>query len=220
MKVRVEKIGLSGLQVRETSRRMVVKTSPCVMAYRVRLATGGHANQQRLRFSEELSNNPRDLCINLDVMRAAFPFSILFDRRMEIKHIGDGLLRFIGPSIQLGHGAGFLTYFTIVSPRLNEYSFSTILINQNMSFKLRTNSIEPCKSSHFKDMEIKGSISYLPEVDCLFFIGSPIISRLEELTRREMYISDIPIHDATRDIILVGEQTKAQVCSFFQRTYF
>lgn len=145
-------------------------------------------------------------------MRATFPFSILIDRNMQIKHIGDGLVRYVGPHIQLGLGTSFLTYFTIVSPKLNEYAFSTILVNHNMSFKLRTNVMEAaCKSSQYKDMELKGSVSYLPEVDCLFFIGSPIISSLEELTRREMFISDIPIHDATRDIILVGEQTKAQV---------
>lgn len=220
LKVDVEKMGMNGLQVRESSKKVTVKTSPCVMAYQVKLATSARSKHQRFHFNEELSSDPKDLCINLDFMRAIFPFSILFDRNMEIKHIGDGLVRYVGPPINVGYGTGFLTYFTIVSPKLNEYSFTTILINQNMSFKLRTNTIDACKSSQFKDMELKGSISYLPEVDCLIFIGSPIISRLEELTKREMYISDIPIHDATRDIILVGEQTKAQVGNFYIICFF
>lgn len=34
---------------------------------------------------------------------------------------------------------------------------------------------------------------------------------LEGLTGRGLFISDIPIHDATRDVILVGEQARAQV---------
>ena len=53
---------------------------------------------------------------------------------------------------------------------------------------------------------------FLPESDAILFIGSPSVEKLEELIGKGLYISDIPIHDATRDVILVGEQTKAQVC--------
>jgi hypothetical protein len=49
------------------------------------------------------------------------------------------------------------------------------------------------------------------ESGCLIFLGSPLIDGLEGLTTRGLYISDIPIHDATRDVILVGEQSRAQV---------
>ncbi len=49
------------------------------------------------------------------------------------------------------------------------------------------------------------------ESGCLLFLGSPLIDGLEGLTSRGLYISDIPIHDATRDVILVGEQSRAQV---------
>lgn len=212
LEVRLEKMGMSGLNTNRESRK---SSSPCVMAYRVRLANHAWYKHQKFRFSDELSNDPHDLCINVDFMRAIFPFSLIIDRNMEIKQVGDGLVRYVGPSIIAGYGTSFLTYFTIISPKLNEYSFSTIMINQNMSYKLKTNALDSKQPSQFKDMELKGSISYLSEVDSLIFIGSPIISRLEELTRREMYISDIPIHDATRDIILIGEQTKAQVTRYF-----
>ena len=55
---------------------------------------------------------------------------------------------------------------------------------------------------------------YCNESDCLLFLASPLIDGLEALTSRGLYISDIPIHDATRDIVLVGEQARAQVCLF------
>lgn len=29
---------------------------------------------------------------------------------------------------------------------------------------------------------------------------------LDDLTRRGLYLSDIPLHDATRDLVLLGEQ--------------
>jgi len=52
---------------------------------------------------------------------------------------------------------------------------------------------------------------YCHESDCLLFLASPLVDGLEALTSRGLFISDIPIHDATRDIILVGEQSRAQV---------
>lgn len=56
---------------------------------------------------------------------------------------------------------------------------------------------------------------YCPESDSILFIGSPFIDGLEGLTGRGLFISDIPIHDATRDVILVGEQARAQVGQSF-----
>lgn len=52
---------------------------------------------------------------------------------------------------------------------------------------------------------------YCVESDSIFFIGSPFLDGLEGLNARGLFISDIPIHDATRDVILVGEQARAQV---------
>ena len=48
------------------------------------------------------------------------------------------------------------------------------------------------------------------ESKCLLFLGSPVVDGLDSLTSRGLYLSDIPIHDATRDIILVEEQSRAQ----------
>lgn len=52
---------------------------------------------------------------------------------------------------------------------------------------------------------------YCHESDCLLFLASPLVDGLDALTSRGLFISDIPIHDATRDIVLVGEQSRAQV---------
>lgn len=63
----------------------------------------------------------------------------------------------------------------------------------------------------FQGLELKGQMIDCLESGCLLFLGSPLIDGLEGLTSRGLYISDIPIHDATRDVILVGEQSRAQV---------
>ena len=56
----------------------------------------------------------------------------------------------------------------------------------------------------------------LEESDTILFLGSPIVESIDQLIGKGMYLSEIPIHDATRDVILVGEQTKAQVRTWGQ----
>lgn len=61
---------------------------------------------------------------------------------------------------------------------------------------------------------MKGQMMYCEETDSILFIGSPFIDGLDGLTGSGLFISDIPLHDATRDVILVGEQARAQVISY------
>ncbi len=51
---------------------------------------------------------------------------------------------------------------------------------------------------------------FCPESNSLLFIGSPFLDGLDGLTCNGLFISDIPLHDATREVILVGEQARAQ----------
>lgn len=62
----------------------------------------------------------------------------------------------------------------------------------------------------FQLMDLKGQMIYVPESNAILFLGSPCVDKLEELTGRGLYLSDIPIHNALRDVVLVGEQAKAQ----------
>jgi hypothetical protein len=195
-----------------------INNSPYILGYRVTLfpqtsqssdaATNSAHHPSFLVSGNDLSNKPDDLCISVDILKSTFPFTLILDRSLNIKQMGDSFVKYLGQLVK-ANGLSFLTYFEIVQPKLNEYTFETLLLNHNMSYRLKMRPI--ADSSQFKDMELKGSLVYLHESDCLMFIGSPVIQRLEELTGRGLYISDIPIHDATRDIILVGEQTKAQV---------
>ncbi|MED6256860.1 Guanylate cyclase soluble subunit alpha-1, partial [Ataeniobius toweri] len=59
-------------------------------------------------------------------------------------------------------------------------------------------------------MDLKGQMIYVSESNAILFLGSPCVDKLEELTGSGLYLSDIPIHNALRDVVLVGEQAKAQ----------
>jgi guanylate cyclase soluble subunit alpha len=60
---------------------------------------------------------------------------------------------------------------------------------------------------------------YCEESDVLLFLASPLLDGLESLNKRGLFISDIPLHDATRDVILIGEQSRAQVLDYFYVIY-
>ena len=45
----------------------------------------------------------------------------------------------------------------------------------------------------------------------VLFLGSPRISSIEELELQGLYLSDIPIHDATRDLILLNKHFQVEV---------
>ena len=197
--------GLEGIKINNEA-----DLSKYVMGYSVRISEENKESMDHFISGTDLSDEPNDAFISVDTFKSVFPFSILFDHTMTIRQVGDGLIRHLGQSMKQSNSLNFLNYFSIVSPKLNEYTFESILINESMSYTLKMKSIDNAKNNQFKDMELKGSMMFVEESDSLLFIGSPAIQHLEELTGRGLYISDIPIHDATRDIILVGEQTKAQ----------
>lgn len=70
---------------------------------------------------------------------------------------------------------------------------------------------------------------YIPESEMVIFLCYPSVMNLDDLTkyclsyffmlillnvlsccRRGLYISDIPLHDATRDLVLLSEQFEAE----------
>ena len=51
---------------------------------------------------------------------------------------------------------------------------------------------------------------YLPETDLVLFVCSPSVVSLDDLYRLGLHLSDIPLHDATRDLVLLNEQFEAE----------
>ena len=58
-------------------------------------------------------------------------------------------------------------------------------------------------------LRLKGEMAWVPEADCILFLCSPAAVALDDLSRLGMYLSDIPLHDATRDLVLLSEQFHA-----------
>uniref|UniRef100_A0A673MCS7 guanylate cyclase n=1 Tax=Sinocyclocheilus rhinocerous TaxID=307959 RepID=A0A673MCS7_9TELE len=154
-----------------------------------------------------LSRSPLDLRIGLSTFCRAFPFHLVLGPNMEVLQVGEGLRK--QAKSDPHRTLTFNNSFELVSPRI-PCSFQNILLRLSTPFTIRTRPDGSALDSRDKVMELKGQMLHLPESNSIMFLGSPRVDRLEELMGRGLHLSDIPIHDATRDVILVGEQAKAQ----------
>ncbi|KAL0829732.1 hypothetical protein ABMA28_003227 [Loxostege sticticalis] len=153
------------------------------------------------------SSKAADLKIGVASFCKAFPWHFVTDKRLELVQLGGGFMRLIGTHLA-SHGSSLGTYFRLMRPRGVPLDFREILkrVNTPFMFCLKI----PGATSLAEGLEIKGQMVFCSESDSLLFVGSPFLDGLEGLTGRGLFISDIPLHDATRDVILVGEQARAQ----------
>ncbi|CAH1777166.1 unnamed protein product [Owenia fusiformis] len=138
-----------------------------------------------------------------------FPFNIMFDQNLRILQLGSALMKIVASEINT-KGLQFQTYFLVTKP-LVKLTFNSFLSKSNSDFTVQVKQSSSRKDGSLsQNMELTGQMVHASESNAMLFLGSPSVEKLDELIGKGIYLSDIPIHDATRDLILVGEQTKAQ----------
>ncbi|RXG68493.1 Guanylate cyclase soluble subunit beta-1, partial [Armadillidium vulgare] len=104
-----------------------------------------------------------------------------------------------------------------VRPHMS-FTFDNILSHINTIYVLRTKEgliklrgqYNPDLSLDQRTLRLKGQMIYLPESDLVLFVCSPSVLGLDDLYRLGLHLSDIPLHDATRDLVLLNEQFEAE----------
>lgn len=85
--------------------------------------------------------------------------------------------------------------------------------NSNSSGKLNRCYSHPIKTRvnvKVGELLLRGQITYISESNQLLFLGSPSVQNISELSMQGLFLSDIPLHDSTRDLLLFNEQLKAE----------
>ncbi|CAF0709052.1 unnamed protein product [Brachionus calyciflorus] len=142
----------------------------------------------------------------------AFPFHVIFDKNMYIKQCGTSIARLI-PEIK-NKNCKLTDIFSIIRPHIN-LEFQQIY-SQIMSVFVLCKKNDNSDNSNLKpnnedtNARFKGQMVYLPEKQYILFQCSLSIMSLEDLLNQGMKISDIPIHDANRDLILLNENWEEQ----------
>uniref|UniRef100_A0A8C7JDL6 guanylate cyclase n=1 Tax=Oncorhynchus kisutch TaxID=8019 RepID=A0A8C7JDL6_ONCKI len=147
----------------------------------------------------------------------AFPFHLIFDRNLMLTQCGNAIFRVL-PQLQPGI-CNLPSVFSLVRPHI-DFSFQGMLSHINTVFVLRSKegllNVETSENedeltgAEISCLRLKGQMIYLPEAENILFLCSPSVMNLDDLTRRGLYLSDIPLHDATRDLVLLGEQFREE----------
>ncbi|XP_072171184.1 guanylate cyclase soluble subunit beta-1-like [Diadema setosum] len=165
-----------------------------------RMSTALHDQQSLLTLSKEPKISPSSLCRIL-------PFHIMFNEKMEVEQAGNSLRRVV---TAISKPNCLITdLFHIVRPHM-DFTFKSILSHANTIYVLETNpgvvySKNP-RNGSIPALKLKGQMLHVPESGVLLYLCSPHVINLDELRRRELYLSDIPLHDATRDLVLISER--------------
>ncbi|XP_074601582.1 guanylate cyclase soluble subunit beta-1-like isoform X2 [Brevipalpus obovatus] len=142
----------------------------------------------------------------------AFPFHLIFDRNLTVRQAGTSVSRVLP---ELTKGCRVTDAFEMIRPHV-EFTFDNVLSHINTIFVLisretseSSNGSDPVKSEHLR-IRMKGQMLHIPELDLVLFLCSPSVLNLDDLKRRGLFLSDIPLHDATRDLVLLSEQFEAE----------
>ncbi|WAQ99038.1 GCYA2-like protein [Mya arenaria] len=136
----------------------------------------------------QINSKPSESKIGTVTFSKTFPFHFVVNKNLDIIQIGEAMAKHVKLSND-SESRELTKHFEVTRPKIEPFTYSALL-------------------SH--TMDFKGQMIHLPEIDGILFLGTPSVEKLDELIEKGLYISDLPIHDATRDVILVGEQTKAQ----------
>ncbi|KAJ8944007.1 hypothetical protein NQ318_021722 [Aromia moschata] len=137
-----------------------------------------------------------------------FPFHVMFDKDLKIIQTGFTLARVIPKVTSKDCRVGDI--LDTVRPHL-ELTFENILAHINTVYVLKTRPevMRVNTSLDYRYLRLKGQMLYIPESNFVVFLCYPSVVNLDDLTRRGLFISDIPLHDATRDLVLMSEKFEA-----------
>ncbi|XP_054754630.1 guanylate cyclase soluble subunit beta-1-like [Lytechinus pictus] len=158
------------------------------------------AQQNLLGLTKEPQISPSTLCRIL-------PFHIMFNDDLRVQQAGNSIQRIV-PTIN-NPNCRMTDLFHIVRPHM-DFTFKSILSHANTIYVLQTNpgvvnSTNP-RNGSIPALKLKGQMLHVPESGVLLYLCSPHVINLDELRQRELYLSDIPLHDATRDLVLISER--------------
>lgn len=170
-------------------------------------STTGRVSVPEMTEIETLSLEPK---VSPATFCRVFPFHLMFDRELNIVQAGRTVSRLL-PRVTRP-GCKITDVLDTVRPHL-EMTFANVLAHINTVYVLKTKSEEMMTVTNPHDdiasLRLKGQMLYIPETDVVVFQCYPSVTNLDDLTRRGLCISDIPLHDATRDLVLMSEQFEA-----------
>lgn len=156
-----------------------------------------------------VSTNPQDLQMTNSTFCKMFPWHFIIDENLELVQIGVAFSKLFKNHLKTTKAIS--NYFKFRRPTGLKLEFDEIIRRTNTPFLISLKAPAGRQDFTAKGLEIKGQMVLCPGPPrTILFVGSPFLDGLEGLTCNGLFLSDIPLYDATREVILVGEQARAQ----------
>lgn len=159
----------------------------------------------------------------------ALPFHLIFDRKLIIQQAGTSILRVI-PALNTRKNVRLNEVLNMLEPKClrNKLNFDNIIAYRNSVYVFRPDAKQVISGGHrhlqgtgpdceLPDEDIDkyivkliGQMTYMADKDLMLFVCSPSVANLDDLNNTGLFLSDIPLHDATRDLVLLSEQFEAE----------
>ncbi|XP_069133528.1 LOW QUALITY PROTEIN: soluble guanylate cyclase gcy-31-like [Argopecten irradians] len=173
-------------------------------------------NTAYIKMFRNIDHITESLPLRSDVFFELFPFHIVFNRQLFVKSIGVSLMA-VMPYIK---GKLLKENFQLIRP-LVELTWDSIMAHTNNVFEISSEggtmnrgenkNIVKRKDCDDHTLRLKGQMVFMPEWDCIIFMGTPVMENLEAMDRAGLYINDLSMHDSSRDLVLAGTQQSAEL---------
>ncbi|XP_042909419.2 soluble guanylate cyclase 89Da [Parasteatoda tepidariorum] len=189
-------------------------SSGCHLIYDLRFDNTPYQNAQAARRNMiEHTDLGSVSCVYLFQL---FPFSIAFDRTMTIREVGEKSRELFGGEEMVGLPVE--TFFLMHRPRV-PFTWDKIFILQKVVIELE------CLNSRFtkhpicdrrnsastRNLLLKGQMRLIEDWDAIIYLCVPLLSNLQEMQEVGLYLTDLCLHDSSREIVLAGWQHGARL---------
>ncbi|XP_006824413.2 guanylate cyclase soluble subunit beta-2-like [Saccoglossus kowalevskii] len=152
---------------------------------------------------------PPKFLMNAQTFCDNFPFHIVFDKDLKIKQSGIHIQK-VMPRLR-NFDAKVPLFFKINHPQI-EWNLESINKFINQQFILETKkSMVATEWEERPMLQLRGQMVWVKEFDSMIYLCSPRLESLKEMEDRALHLSDIPLHDVTRDLILFNQQKIAEL---------
>ena len=142
--------------------------------------------------------------VNRHVFSQLFPFHVMFTTCLSITSVGKALDRLI-PALSL-YQTNMMDHFTIVRPQIS-FCVDSIKAFSNNKFTL---ALKQHPSVSAGQLSFKGQMFIFDTTEDIIFIGSPQVHDLEEMKLQGLFLSDYPLHDSARDLMMINNQLRVE----------
>ena len=160
--------------------------------------------------------------VNPHIFQNCFPFHIIFDFDLTIRYMGISLSRILPKAIC--SEAKLTDYFDLSRPsvpltyeNIRESIHNVFILCTKENLITMGSSAKPSDDENDKTkdaLQFRGQMIPTSSKDSkcqILFLASPRISTIEELEHQGLYLSDIPVHDVTRDLLLLNRHFRVEM---------